>query len=170
VIGFLCIGVYGFFAVQAQVHQQELGLMLEKEYTAPPKLSEGDLLGKLEIPRLDLSVMVMEGVAEKTLRQGGGHIPGTAHPGSPGNSGLAAHRDTFFRKLRNVRKDDLIQFTTRSDTLFYRVASTAVVNPSDTHVLHPTSSETITLVTCFPFYYVGPAPKRFVVHAIRAKA
>jgi sortase A len=181
VIGFLCIGVYGFFAVQAQVHQQELGLMLEKEfalvdhqaetpYTAPPKLSEGDLLGKLEIPRLDLSVMVMEGVAEKTLRQGGGHIPGTAHPGSPGNSGLAAHRDTFFRKLRNVRKDDLIQFTTRSDTLFYRVASTAVVNPSDTHVLHATSSETITLVTCFPFYYVGPAPKRFVVHAIRAKA
>jgi sortase A len=180
VIGVLCIATYGFFAAQAWVHQQELGLTLEKDLvqhhpagipdTPSPRLSEGDLLGKLEIPRLRLSVMIMEGVAEKTLRLGGGHIPGTAYPGAPGNSGLAAHRDTFFRKLRNVRKDDLIQFSTRSDTLVYRVSSTAVVSASDTHVLRPTSSETITLVTCFPFYYVGPAPKRFVVHAARAKA
>src|SRR5688572_27496538 len=170
VIGGLCIATYGFFAVQAQVHQQELGLALEKELVRDrsgipdarlPKLSEGDLLGKLEIPRLRLSVMIMEGVAEKTLKLGGGHIRGTAYPGAPGNSGLAAHRDTFFRKLRNVRKDDLIQFTTRSQTLFYRVASTTVVDPADTDVLRPTSSETMTLVTCFPFYYVGPAPKRF---------
>jgi sortase A len=113
--------------------------------------------------------MVMEGVAEKTLRLGGGHIPGTAYPGTPGNSGFAAHRDTFFRKLRNVRKDDVIQFTTRSTTFSYRVASTAVVDPSDTAVLRPTTEETITLVTCFPFYYIGPAPKRFVVHAVRAR-
>jgi sortase A len=100
---------------------------------------------------------------------GGGHIPGTAYPGTPGNSGFAAHRDTFFRKLRNVRKDDVIQFTTRSTTFSYRVASTAVVDPSDTAVLRPTTEETITLVTCFPFYYIGPAPKRFVVHAVRAR-
>jgi sortase A len=133
----------------------------------PPRFSEGDLLGKLEVPRLRLSVMMMEGVAEKTLRLGGGHIPGTAYPGAPGNSGFAAHRDTFFRQLRDIRKDDVIQFTTRSSTISYRVSSTAVVNPSDTDVLRPTSSETITLVTCFPFYYVGPAPKRFVVHAVR---
>jgi sortase A len=177
VIGILCIATYGFVAVQAHVHQQELGLALEKEFArnraglfdAPsPRFSEGDLLGKLEIPRLRLSVMVMEGVAETTLRLGGGHIPGTAYPGAPGNSGFAGHRDTFFRKLRNVRKDDVIQFTTRSHTVSYRVTSTAVVDPSDTGVLRPTSSETITLVTCFPFFYIGPAPKRFIVHAVRA--
>ena len=177
VTGILCIAVYGFVAVQAHVHQQELGAALEKELAldradvpgAPSRrLSEGDLLGKLEIPRLRLSVMVMEGIAEKTLRLGGGHIPGTAYPGASGNAGFAAHRDTFFQKLRNVRKDDVIKFTTRSETFAYRVASTAVVNPSDLGVLRPTSSETITLVTCFPFYYVGPAPKRFVVHAVRA--
>jgi sortase A len=167
VIGVLCIATYGILAVQAHVHQQELRAALEKGLPDAPTFSEGDLLGKLEIPRLRLSVMIMEGVANKTLRLGGGHIPGTAYPGAPGNSGFAAHRDTFFRELRNVRKDDLIQFTTRSHTISYRVASTAVVNPSDVDVLAPTSSETITLVTCFPFYYVGPAPKRFVVHAVR---
>jgi sortase A len=176
VLGVLCITTYGFFVVQAHVRQQELSLALDTGLVLdragipdpPSPLSEGDLLGKLEIPRLRLSVMIMEGVAEKTLRLGGGHIPGTAYPGAPGNSGLAAHRDTFFRKLRNVRKDDLIQFTTRSRTFSYRVVSTSVVNPSDTGVLRPTSSEAITLVTCFPFYFVGPAPKRFVVHAVRA--
>jgi sortase A len=178
VVGVLCILTYGFFAVQAHVHQKELSWALEEERAksrdetadASAKLSEGDLLGRLEIPRLRLSVMMMEGVADKTLRLGGGHIPGTAYPGAPGNSGFAAHRDTFFRKLRNVRKDDLIQFTTGSHTFSYRVASTTVVNPSDIEVLRPTSSETITLVTCFPFYYFGPAPKRFVVHAVRASA
>jgi sortase A len=177
-LGVLCIATYGFFAVQAHLHQQELASALEGLASdrsgisngSSPKLSEGDLLGKLEIPRVRVSVMVMEGVAEKTLRLGGGHIPGTAYPGAPGNSGFAAHRDTFFRNLRNVRKDDLIQFTTPSHTISYRVESMAVVDPSETDVLRPTSSETITLVTCFPFYYVGPAPKRFVVHAVRASA
>jgi sortase A len=163
VLGVLCLATYGFVAVQAHVYQQRMASALESG------VSDGDLLGKLEIPRLNLSVMVMEGVAEKTLRLGGGHIPGTAYPGTPGNSGFAAHRDTFFRPLRNVRKDDLIHFTTHSQTLTYRVASTAVVSPTDTGVLHPTTGETITLVTCFPFYYVGPAPKRFVVHAVRAR-
>jgi sortase A len=169
VMGVLCIGTYGFFAVQAHFHQQALASALETAIPDAPSttLSEGDLLGRLEIPRLRLSVMMMEGVAKKTLRLGGGHIPGTAYPGAPGNSGFAAHRDTFFRELRNIRKDDLIQFTTRSHTISYRVASTAVVNPSDVDVLAPTSSETITLVTCFPFYYIGPAPKRFVVQAVR---
>jgi sortase A len=173
--GVLCLAAYGFVAVQAHVHQQQMGEALEKERseaanslrTSYDSLSEGDLLGKLEIPRLQMSVMIMEGIGEKTLRLGGGHIPGTAYPGEAGNSGFAAHRDTFFRKLRNVRKDDVIHFTTRSDTISYRVTSTAVVNVSDTAVLRPTSSETITLVTCFPFYYIGPAPKRFIVQAVR---
>ena len=170
VVGVLCLATYGFFTVQAQVYQIVLGSALDRVPDTPSgRLSEGDLMGKLEIPRLRLSVMVMEGVADKTLRLGGGHIPGTAYPGGPGNSGFAAHRDTFFRKLRNVRKDDVIRFTTRSHTFSYRVASTAIVDPVDNRVLLPTSGETITLVTCFPFSYVGPAPKRFVVHATRAR-
>ena len=177
VIGVVCIATYGFFVVQAHVRQQELSSALEREIVLDragspdayvPRLSEGELLGKLEIPRLRLSVMVMEGVGEETLRLGGGHMPRTTYPGAPGNSAFAAHRDTFFRKLRNVRKDDLIQFTTRSHTFAYRVASTAVVNPADAGVLASTSSETITLVTCFPFYFIGPAPKRFVVQAVRS--
>src|SRR6185436_11506387 len=144
VTGVICLAAFGFFSIQALAHQQALSFQLARElpYTSATKLSEGDLLGKLEIPRLRLSVMVMEGVAERTLRLGGGHIPGTAYPGAPGNSGFAAHRDTFFRNLRNVRKDDLIHFTTRSHTLSYRVASTAVVDPSNVGVLRPTSSET----------------------------
>jgi sortase A len=175
VIGVLCLVTYGFVAVQAHVHQQKLVAALEEDRAtdragASRRLSEGDLLGKLEIPRLRLSVMVMEGIAESTLRLGGGHVSGTAYPGSAGNSVVAAHRDTFFSKLRDVRKDDLIHFTTRSSTLSYRVTSTSVVNPSDTAVMRPTSKETITLVTCFPFYFIGPAPKRFVVSAVRAGA
>src|SRR5215207_5560503 len=105
IAGILCIATYGFVTVQAHVRQQDLGLALEKEFAlhrsrnfeaSPLNLSEGDLLGKLAIPRLDVSVMMMEGVAEETLRVGGGHIPGTAYPGVAGNSGFAAHRDTFF--------------------------------------------------------------------------
>jgi sortase (surface protein transpeptidase) len=98
-IGLVCIGIYGLSAVRAHVHQQELVWALGNPTlvdTSSTRLSEGDLLGKLEIPRLRLSVMIMEGVADETLRLGGGHVPGTAYPGTSGNSGVAAHRDTFF--------------------------------------------------------------------------
>ena len=141
---------------------------------SPPKvgvtrnMKEGDLVGRLEVPRLDVSVMVMHGTGDKTLRLGAGHIPGTALPGDAGNAGIAAHRDTFFRNLRNITKDDVIKFTTVDGEISYRVSNTMVVNPSDIDVLKPASVDMLTLVTCFPFYYVGPAPKRFIVQAIRA--
>jgi sortase A len=180
ITGIICLGLYGFFTVQAKWHQADLERTFEENRTyeplpaaptpgiaAVPVLKEGDLVGRLEVPRLDLSVMVMEGIEEKTLRLGAGHVPGTALPGTAGNSGIAAHRDTFFLNLKDIKENDAIRFSTMRGVINYRVSSTMVVDPTDVEVLRPQSTEMITLVTCYPFYYVGPAPKRFVVQAVR---
>jgi sortase A len=123
------------------------------------------VIGRLEIPRLKLSVMVREGADEGTLSRAVGHIPGTALPGNVGNVGLAGHRDTFFRALRNIRSDDTIELETTAGTYRYAVKSTRIVTPRDVSVLQASGGETLTLVTCYPFYYVGSAPKRFIVRA-----
>ncbi len=129
----------------------------------PPALNA--VIGRLEIPRLKLAVMVREGAGEGTLRRAVGHIPGTALPGNIGNIGLAGHRDTFFRALRNIRKNDTIELQTTAGTYRYVVNSTRIVTPRDVSVLKASGGETLTLVTCYPFYYVGSAPRRFIVHA-----
>ena len=131
----------------------------------PPVLRPGDIVGRLQIQRLHLSVMVVEGDDGGELRLGAGHVPHTALPGFPGNVAIAAHRDTFFRPLRNIRPDDLIRITTPSARLLYRVESTEVVDPADMRVLRAAAHNELTLVTCYPFFYVGSAPRRFVVHA-----
>jgi sortase A len=123
------------------------------------------VIGRLEIPRLNLSVMVREGADEGTLSRAVGHIPGTALPGKIGNVGLAGHRDTFFRALRNIREDDAIEFETVHGAYRYVVTSTKIVTPRDVSVLAASGGENLTLVTCYPFYYVGSAPKRFIVRA-----
>jgi sortase A len=128
------------------------------------------VIGRLEIPRLDLTVMVREGADEGTLSRAVGHIPGTALPGNIGNVGLAGHRDTFFRALRNIRADDMIEVETTAGTYRYMVKSTRIVTPRDVSVLEASGGETLTLVTCYPFYYVGSAPKRFIVHATKVGA
>ena len=128
------------------------------------------VIGRLEIPRLQLSVMVREGADNRTLRQAVGHIPGTALPGRLGNVGLAGHRDTFFRPLRNIQKDDAIDLQTERGTYRYVVKSTQIVGPRDVGVLAASGGETLTLVTCYPFYYVGSAPKRFIVRAAQVAA
>lgn len=134
---------------------------------SPPPLATPDntILGRLSIPRLGLSAMVRQGVGDDTLRVALGHIPTTALPGETGNVGIAGHRDTLFRPLRHVHKNDLIVFETRSDKYVYRVQSTRVVGPRDVEVLDSKSSPELTLVTCYPFYYVGSAPERFIVEA-----
>jgi|SRR5579872_1107062 len=124
------------------------------------------LIGKITIPRLGISAIVKEGIAEKTLRLAVGHFPSTALPGQPGNVGLAAHRDSLFRRLKDVQRDDEITFTTLEGKYVYRVISFNVVNPTEVSVLAPSTEEsTLTLVTCYPFYFVGHAPKRFIVRA-----
>jgi len=130
---------------------------------APP--APRAVIGRLEIPRLNLAVMVREGADEGTLSRAVGHIPGTALPGNVGNVGLAGHRDTFFRALRNIRADDTIELETTAGMYRYVVKATRIVTPRDVSVLQASGGETLTLVTCYPFYYVGSAPKRFIVHA-----
>jgi sortase A len=128
------------------------------------------VIGRLRIPRLKLSVMVREGADERTLSRAVGHIPGTALPGVMGNVGLAGHRDTFFRALRNIREDDTIEFETTRGAYRYIVKSTQIVGPRDVSVLAASGGENLTLVTCYPFYYVGSAPKRFIVRAAQVAA
>ena len=125
------------------------------------------LIGRMRIPRLGVMAMVREGADGGTLERAVGHIPGTALPGATGNVALAGHRDTFFRPLRNIRKDDAIELETTNGTYRYAVESTEIVSPRDVSVLAPAKNQkTLTLVTCYPFYYVGSAPKRFVVRAV----
>jgi len=126
---------------------------------------EQTLIGRIEIPRLNVRAVVKEGVDSKTLRRAVGHVPGTALPGEVGNVAFAAHRDTFFRGLRDVRKDDRITVETFDREFQYVVDSTQIVNPKDVQVLRPTQEAVLTLVTCYPFNYVGNAPKRFIVRA-----
>lgn len=126
------------------------------------------VVGRLGIPRLGVSVMVVEGADDSDLKRAVGHIPGTALPWESGNIGLAGHRDTFFRPLRSIHRDDTITLSTLHGAYRYRVLSTNVVRPEDIQVLYPTGRDSLTLVTCFPFDYIGSAPKRFIVRAERA--
>jgi sortase A len=127
--------------------------------------TSSDVIGRVDIPRLGVSAIVRTGIDARTLRLAVGHIPGTALPGQPGNVGLAGHRDTFFRRLRHIRADDEIRFTGPDGVLTYRVERTLVVRPEDVWVLDPTARPSLTLVTCYPFTYVGSAPQRFAVRA-----
>lgn len=132
-----------------------------------PSASHGGLIGRLEIKRIGLEAMVIEGTDARTLRHAVGHIPGTALPGSSGNTGLAAHRDTYFRPLQDTRENDLIRLTTTRGVFRYRVVSLKIVKPDNVTVLDPIGRETLTLVTCHPFTFVGAAPMRFIVQAER---
>ena len=125
------------------------------------------LIGRIDIARLGISVMVIEGTGKRALRRAAGHIKGTALPGELGNVGISGHRDTFFRPLRNVQLNDIVTLTTPNGEYRYRVESTKVVKPSDVSVLNSDGSEILTLVTCYPFYFVGAAPDRFIVRSQR---
>ncbi|HEX6898927.1 MAG TPA: class D sortase [Thermoanaerobaculia bacterium] len=192
-VGLVCLGAYAYawadakytqykeekLLEEALAHQQarvtpasesdSLGTFQEARLPEPPREPgpQGSLVGRIEIPRVGVSAIVLEGVDKKTLRRGVGRIPGTSIPGKDGNIGLAAHRDSFFRGLRDIRKNDIVTLKTVEGTYNYQVEWTEVVQPQDTHVLDETDGPAITLVTCYPFSYVGPAPKRFIVRAHR---
>src|SRR5688572_2381737 len=134
-------------------------------YARRPPMATGSLIGRIEIPRIDISTVVREGTDSKTLKRSAGHVPETALPGEHGNVGIAAHRDSFFRNLRNVREGDTIRMTTAWGVYEYEVESLQIVFPKNIEVLDPTPAPSVTLVTCYPFNYVGSAPKRFIVRA-----
>jgi sortase A len=174
VIGAVALGYVVFALLDATLYQVsakrslETQIQMEKvshEIRTKPAIKPGDVLGRLDIPRLGLSVAVLQGTGSRMLRRGTGHIEGTPLPGDAGNSGIAGHRDTFFRGLKDIRKNDEIQFQTPTGLFRYEVEWAKVVAPDDLSVLAPSTESALTLVTCYPFYFVGPAPNRFVVRA-----
>lgn len=168
--GMLALCYCGYVLADAWLFQEREAQQFAASLRAPapetPSATDG-LSGRMEIPRLNVSVMVAPGVDERSLRRAVGHIPGTGMPGQPGNVGIAGHRDTFFRPLRNIQRYDMITLTTLRGEFRYRVVSARVVDPGEVEVLEASSTEVLTLVTCYPFYFVGTAPNRFVVRAER---
>ena len=122
-------------------------------------------MGRLEIPALHLSVPLIDGIRDSDLQRGAGHIPGTAMAGGLGTVGIAAHRDTFFRPLRQISPGTEILLAGPGGKFTYRVTATEVVPPDKVSVLDVADSPQLALVTCYPFSYIGSAPKRFIVHA-----
>ena len=131
----------------------------------PPVPERRAWLARLEAPSVDLSATVLEGSDDGTLARAAGHIEDTAFPGQPGNIGIAGHRDTIFRPLRRLRTGDPITLSTTDRVFHYRVPGTRIVDPQDVYVLNPTDRPAITLVTCYPFEFIGHAPRRFIVRA-----
>ena len=137
----------------------------------PTKLGQASLgksaeaLAVLRIPKLRLEVPVLEGTDEFTLNRGVGRIAGTARPGQDGNVGIAGHRDGFFRPLQHISAGDSIELITTSGTDLYAVDRVHITSPADVNVLRARTKPSLTLVTCYPFYFVGPAPKRYIVEA-----
>jgi sortase A len=127
---------------------------------APPPLAI------MRIPRIRFEAPVLEGADDAVLNRGLGHIDETARPGADGNSGIAGHRDGFFRGLKDIELGDSIQLETLDAIETYRIERTWIVDPDDVTVLDPTPTRSLTLVTCYPFYFVGSAPKRFIVRAV----
>jgi sortase A len=123
-------------------------------------------LGVLTISSVELVAPIFDGTAELTLNRGIGRIEGTADVGAPGNLGLAAHRDGFFRALKDVQVGDTVSVETLDGAIRYRVTELLVVEPTDVYVLAPTDAATLTLVTCYPFYFIGEAPQRYIVKGV----
>jgi sortase A len=175
--GFLALSYVAITLIGASIYQKNAELILEKQiqvdeqheagHPAPITIRDGDVLGRIEIPRIGVSVAVLQGTTSRTLRLGVGHIKGTAFPGEPGNIGIAGHRDTYFRALKDIRRDDEIQLETATGIARYEVDWIQITSPSDVGVLAPAAESSLTLVTCYPFYYIGLAPKRYIVHARR---
>ncbi len=132
---------------------------------AVPPPTRGSWVARLEAPTVKMQATVLEGSDDGTLNKGAGHIEDTPFPGQPGNIGIAGHRDTTFRPLRNIQVGDPLNVTTRDRIYRFRITSTSIVGPKDVHVLDPTQQPTLTLVTCYPFEYIGHAPRRFIVQA-----
>ena len=163
--------------LQARAYQQEHTMALERMVATPPRVAAapqapesvltGSVIGVLHIPSLGVSTVVAEGDDMATLKVAIGHLPDTPMPWKDGNSALAAHRDTFFRPLQHIRVGDELRVSTPHGDFRYYVRETMVVGPKDVWVIDPTDRPTLTLITCYPFSYVGNAPRRFIVRAER---
>jgi sortase A len=192
VLATVCLGLYGYEYLGRTLYQTYEGWLFDRTaarstsaagaihevspvghmaHTAEEPIAPSSapfptsVIGRLSVPRLHLSAMVREGIDGKTLRLAVGHFPSTVLPGQAGNVGVAGHRDTFFRGLKDLKTTDEIQFSTATGNFSYEVESLTVVEPDDIAVLAPSGSNVLTMVTCYPFSYIGNAPKRFIVRA-----
>jgi sortase A len=172
--GLLALGYAAYVVADANTYQATERKRFEQPrndaaVVPPPNpvtvLLEGEVIGEIQIRRLGLRAIVAQGESAATLQRAVGHLADTALPGELGNVVLAGHRDTFFRPLKSVHPGDAITLKTREGDFEYLVESSAVVRPSNVQVLEPTGGRTLTLITCFPFSYVGSAPDRFIVRA-----
>jgi sortase A len=188
--GLLAVGLAAWFVFSGRVYQYEQNRRFEQQLVtarppvaaepgtpaiptateiagdpAPDPLLDPSILGRLEIPSLALEVLVGEGVDDATLRKAAGHLPGSARAGEPGNFVVFGHRDTFFRPLKDIAIRDVLRFRTLERVFEYEVDLVAVTGPDDAIALTASEGATATLITCYPFYYTGGAPRRFVVHA-----
>jgi sortase A len=166
--GLLCIGYCLVLGVQARGTQrlaERIGEPLPADNVAPIELAKDDVIGRIEIPALALSAPITGDYDGNSLRKGVGHIPGTAVPGGLGTVGLAGHRDSFFRPLRRIVAKMEVRLIDKTGTYHYIVDSTEIVSPDKVDVLNIAARPELTLITCFPFDYVGAAPERFIVHA-----
>jgi sortase A len=181
IVGVVCLGFSAWNWLDSNLYQRAAGQRLEsllKRHSGPRHTGGGraggatsrdtaarDIVGRIEIPRLGISAIIAEGIDPRTLRRAVGHVPSTALPGEEGNVVLAGHRDSFFHALKDVRSGDQVKITTEEGVFEYAVDSTDVVGPQRVDLLDAAAADSLTLITCYPFNYVGPAPDRFVVHA-----
>jgi sortase A len=165
--GIVALAYAGFVFADAHVYQA-VEIRKFEQASPPPEprpLADGDVVGMLQVPRLQINAIVVQGDSPHNLKRAVGHLADSALPGASGNVALAGHRDTFFRPLRDIRVGDQIRFQTQERSFNYVVDSIEIVTPADIRVLESSTGHELTLLTCFPFHYVGPAPKRFIVHA-----
>ena len=176
IVGAACLGYWTFATAYAHATNaraaRELDDLVRRHAAGelPPgrqalPLEDGALLGRVEIARVGVSTVMVEGTRERWLAVAAGHVRGTALPGEDGNVVLAGHRDSFFRGLRRIEKGDVITLTAPGERRRYAVTSMRIVEPSETGVLRSDGQPRLTLITCYPFGYVGQAPKRYVVTA-----
>lgn len=162
-----CLGTFAYESVEARRFQAEQAAAFARAAMtyAPVSVKTGGLIGMLDVPRLQLSTPVIEGDDDGTLKRAVGHLPDTPLPWEDGNSAIAGHRDGLFRPLKDIKVGDEIRVRTSRHEMRYRVVDTSIVKPDDVSVLKRRSKRSLTLITCYPFYFVGNAPRRFVVHA-----
>jgi sortase A len=176
-VGVSCLAWVGVVSLRAEIYDREQRNQFEQQRTAaaaspnagtpryPSTAARGSVIGLLEIPRLGFSDLVVHGDDDSTLSVAIGHLPDTPLPWQAGNSALAGHRDGKFRPLKDIKVGDRITLATRQGNLHYVLRETKIVTPDDLSVLTPTDTRTLTLITCYPFSYVGKAPKRFILKA-----
>lgn len=162
-LGYVGSQYWGMYRSQQKLEAQWQHQAALVNVPGAPKLTADDLLTRVVIPKINLDAIVIEGVSRRDLSEGPGHIKDTATPGEPGNAVISGHRDTFFRHIYELTKGDEIQIRREGKIFRYEVTGKKIVMPDDVSVLNQTTDPQLTLITCYPTYYIGPAPKRLVV-------